>query len=309
MPYNVQRMYLSHSSMETFRSCPRKFEFRKMFRRPGRDRFFDAEVGKCLHSGYQTWLATGGDRDAGIFAMMKEYPVNMERNENAPKSLEASYATLMAMFDATSMMEYQIAEVQCLDGQLRKAIEVPFQIHLKGLELIPGIPVYYIGYIDMIGFNQLKNRYEVIDIKTHRNNLNDLSAEYKWHDQCIPYTIAVETTIGRELDSLTVNYLSCYVDIENPVISRYPFHKDKTHLRDWARGLLIDLQQMKMFIEMEWWMRHGNSCSAWRRQCDFFSICEERSVETIREFMLRGQEPYVEPEFEPWIKMELELVA
>ena len=52
---------VSYSSLNTFASCNRKFEFDKLY--PRRERvledFYAADVGKALHAGYQDFLIKG----------------------------------------------------------------------------------------------------------------------------------------------------------------------------------------------------------------------------------------------------------
>ena len=145
----ITKLRLSHSSLRTFRSCARKLEFRKFHPTMSKDESLAGEVGHALHVGYQHYLVHK-DRDAAIFAMLQRYPIHLNSNPSNSRSVEACYPTLNAMIDSGAFLEYEIAEIKCLDGEIRKAIEVPFQINITGFNLGDAlsdihIPVIYVG--------------------------------------------------------------------------------------------------------------------------------------------------------------------
>lgn len=310
---NITKLRVSHSSIRTFRSCARKLEFKKFHPTMSKDESLDGEVGHALHTGYQHYLINK-NRDAAIFAMLQRYPVHLNSNPSNPKSVEACYPTLNAMIDSGAFLEYEIAEIKCLDGELRKAIEVPFQIDITGFNLgdtskAEFIPVIYVGYIDAILYDKILNEYLVIDIKTTRWNLVDMTPVYHFDEQCIPYAIVLERILGRSLDNLTVKYISVYIDIEKPKITPYEFKKTRIDIEDWARGLLVDLQMIKMYYQMGWFKRNPSACVAFNKVCPHFDLCNQRDHTAIARHLTLDQTPYVEEEIIPWIKLDLELAA
>jgi len=306
----LSSLRLSHSSLATYRSCSRKLEFKKFYPLTRRDENVDTGVGKALHTGYQSYLIHG-DRDKAIFDMMLEYPIHLNSNPTHVKSLEACYPTLNAMIDTESFTEYDIAKIKCIDGETRPAIEVPFQIDLPGfwLDADKTVKVIYVGFIDAILYDKIRDEYLVVDIKSTRWKLNDMTAVYHFDEQCIPYSIVLERILGHSLDSLTMKYMSVYVDIEKPKITPYEFIKNKTDVEDWARGLLVDLQTIKMYYNMGWFKRNPNGCVAFGRVCNFFEICNQRDSEMINTYLTLDEPPIEETPFEPWVKMDLELAA
>lgn len=307
---DIKRLRLSHSSIATFRSCARKLEFKKFFPATARDESVDTGVGHALHTGYQSYLVNL-DRDKAIYDMMRDYPIHLNSNPVHVKSVEACYASLNAMIDTGAFTEYEIAKIKCLDGVVRPAIEVPFQIDIKGfwLDEAKTIKVIYVGFIDAILYDKIKDEYIVIDIKSTRWKLNDMGAVYHFDEQCIPYAMVLERILGHSLDSLTVKYMSVFVDIEKPKVTSYEYIKDKTDVEDWARGLLVDLQNIKMFYNMKWFKRNPNGCVAFGKTCSYFEICNQRDDEAITRYFTLDQEPITEEEIEVWIKMDLELAA
>ncbi len=307
---HMKSLRLSHSSIATFRSCARKLEFKKFYPLSARDESIDTGSGKSLHAGYQDYLINK-DREKAIWEMMLEYPIHLNSNPTHPKSLEACYATLNCMMDSGHSTEYEIAQIKCLDGETRPAIEVPFQIDLKGFSLsdTENIPVTYVGYIDAILRDIMIDEYLVTDIKTTRWHLNDMGAVYYFDEQVIPYSIILERILGHALDSLKVKYMSVFVDIQKPKVTPYEYMKTKTDVEDWARGLLVDLQTIKMYYNMGWFKRNPNGCVAFNRVCQFFEICNRRDHKNITEYLTLGEPELEEEVFEPWIKLDLELAA
>ncbi len=303
-------LQVSHSSMATFRSCPRKLEFKKFYPQTTRDEDVDTGAGKCLHAGYQSYLINK-NREKAIFDMMLAYPIHLNSNPTHPKSLEACYASLNAMIDTGAFTEYAIAKIKCLDGVTRSAIEVPFQIDLQGfwLDEAQTVKVIYVGFIDAILYDKILDEYLVIDIKTTRWHLKDKTAVYHFDEQCIPYAIILERILGHSLNNLKVKYMSVFLDIEKPKVTPYEFMKNQTDVEDWARGLLVDLQSIKMFYQMGWFKRNPNACVAFGRVCNYFQICNQRDAEQINRYLTLDQEEIQVEPFKPWIKLDMELAA
>src|SRR3546814_5645445 len=95
MSNNLQ---ISYSSSGTFDSCNRKFEFRKIYpRSKPRTSGFAAEVGKCLHEGFQNFLIHQSEEQA-IWALLESFPYELERSEEHTSELQSlmriSYADL-----------------------------------------------------------------------------------------------------------------------------------------------------------------------------------------------------------------------
>lgn len=275
---------------------------------PGKDRSLAGDVGGALHAGYQDYLVHG-DRDKALLALALAYPIDLNDNPMKPRSLEACIPTLDAMMDSEYLMEYELAKVDCIDGLTRPATEVYFKINIKNFSLSDNefIPVSYVGYIDAILYNHLTDEYIVCDIKTHTDKSYDLSPKYQFSPQCLPYGIVLERMLGQQLDGLSVKYLSTFIDIAQPKVAIYDFEKSKQDIEDWARGLIVDLQQIKMFYQMQWFPRTADGCIAWFKPCRFFDICESRDDDYIQQMILENKEPYTDRTDEPWIECDLEL--
>lgn len=317
------RLFISDSSRGLLHSCARKFEFRKLYLHPRRDFGVAAELGKALHSGFQTYLVSK-DEDRAIFDYMTKYPIEMCDAPMDDRSLEAGYYTLMSMINATPLLQYKIAEIKCHDDVVRPAIEVPFQIDLDGFT-IPSpqgpIAVSYIGYIDTIFWDDGEQEYIVLDIKTTKRKQDDLSPIYAFDEQCVPYGLVLEYMKGGKINGFKVEYLACNIDVLNPNIQKHGFNKSQEDLDDWYRALRVDLNLLSVYISGRWFPRTGggSSCFAFNKPCEFYDICTVRDPEIVQQIIAEEKEiiergiaqdeafksKMLRDEFKPWIRFSL----
>ncbi len=304
----IKSLAVSHSSMSMFHSCARKLEFRKFYMHPGRDRSLPADAGSALHVGYQAYLVSRNKEEA-LAKMALAYPIDLCDNPMWARSLESCVATLEAMMSADNLIEYELAHVDCIDGVNRPAVEVFFKINIKNFSLsdTEEVPVSYVGFIDAILYNHLLDEYIVCDIKTHADRHDDLTAKYALSGQCMPYGIVLERMLEQQLEQMVVKYLSVKIDILEPKVALYSFDKTQQDIQDWAKGLLVDLQQLKLFYNMQWLPRNGENCFGWGKPCNFFDVCESRDEDYIQAMILSNKQPYTTRDDPVWIECDLDL--
>lgn len=304
-------LLISHSSRGTWRSCERRFQFIKLLgaQTVGNDASTASGAGQALHVGFQSWLAYK-DIDRAVYDMMLAYPIQFETNPMADRSLEACYATLLAMVQHINFGRYELAWID-IAGEHRPMVEVPFIINLLNFSLsdTAQIPVRYRGYIDIVLYDRQDDVYIVVDIKSHRNNrLSDMTPVYHYDDQCLPYALVLERLLNRPINNLTVKYLSVYIDHLNPVPRMYQFEKNAESMRDWAQGLLYDLQQMKTCYRLDWFPRRGSACVSYGAQvCKFYEICGYRGPEQAAAVEALKPAEIKPDDFQAWISVDLDL--
>lgn len=317
----------SYSSLNTFSSCARKFEFDKLYPKPARvfEDNYAADVGTAIHAGYQHYLATH-DRDSATWAFMLAFPFADEWNqENDYRSSVAALATLDEMFESIKMLEYELARIRrpntpaelaagLTDGVVVPAVEVPFEIRFPGLDIRPcpalpeGASISVIGYIDAIMQNQMTGLYRTLDIKTSRMKLLDATGKFKFDSQQVPYGIVVEHMAQGEIESFEVLYLDCYIDILEPTVQLYPFVKHKRDLQDWATNKLIQFRQLASFAESDYFPRTDGGCLFYNRPCRYLEPCQSRDRKSLTEWFMLGAEEIQQPEpFFPWVTAEINL--
>lgn len=305
---DLQRLDVSYSSLNLADHCLRKFEFRKFYpQKPWGDDQFAADVGKAMHSAIQSWC-TDGDEDKAYWILMKEYPYVWEfHQERDDRSLEAAISTLEAVFDSDLMDNYELVEIRCPDGVVRPAVEVPFEIELLGVTVADNVPVFYTGWIDMLMRNRSTGLVRPVDIKTTRVSSRDSTPKYKFDSQQIPYGFVAEHLQGIPLESFEVLYLECYLDLVEPRVIPYPFPKSREDLQEWMLNTLIRLGTIQRSMAMDYFPRTDGGCVSFMRPCYFLDVCETRNREAITDWLLEGYEPAEAREWNPWVKIQLDM--
>lgn len=315
--YPIRSVRLSHSTIQLFRSCARKFEFRKLFLHQGREDALAASVGNAMHVAWYSWLQHQ-DEDRAIFELGCAYPWHLNTDDNNDRSIHACISTLQALIRSGSLNDWEIATIKDpRTGGDIPAIEIPFEFRIKNITLDRGgkIPFTYVGKIDAILRNKITSAYGVSDLKTHRNKVKDLTPIYAFDDQCVPYGLVLEYILGGDIAGFDVTYASAYIDILNPRVIPYTFPKSPQDVEDWAQGLRVDLMLMQSYYEHQWFRRDASACMSFNRKCYFFDWCQEREPEMVQRLIAQGEEldKLVQDEEErfgkPLVSVELDLGA
>ena len=305
-PYPPQeKLRISYSSTKTFRACPRKFEFSKMYNLIREDQAgHAANVGNFIHEVIGTWLLTGS-REKAFAYMVTHYPVNTYKNysPNDPRSLEACYSTIQAIMDHPLWDRLSLAEVR-VDGQLRKAIEVPFEIHLN--VRIGNLPLSFIGYIDFIFWDSYLNKYIILDLKTTRIELLKQQAKFKFDEQMLPYALVLDTILGQQLREAPVTYLHAFIDLLAPDIKPLTYVKNTNDVKEWAHSLYILYVELDLYYKHRWFPRRSEACVGFGI-CQFSSHCESRDTEYLSTYFQQSGYIASTAPFHPWFTAQIKL--
>ncbi len=312
----MEILQISHNSFNrTWESCPRKFEFRKLFNSSGYTASLAGDAGNALHAGIQYYLMTG-DVDSAVWRFMQDYPISLCKSVSDQRSLQACYATLLAMIDAKGFEQYTLATIMH-KGINKPAVEVPFAIDIKradGTDFTVSLQdgrqfrLQYVGYMDLVLYDAFADTYIVCDVKTTRKRRDDFTAYYKYDPQCLPYALILERILGRPFDRLVVKYLAAYIDIAHPTAHMYTFPKTRTDVMEWGQDLAIKLRELALYAELAWFPRRGLACDTFN-VCPHFDYCDEREPHAINEYLELSRTPNTKerPPFEPWFEMDLVL--
>lgn len=304
----IDSLDLSHSSRGLFHSCPRKFEFRKLYNNSRRQEGLASGAGTALHSGIQHWLVHK-DFEAAVWEMIKHYPIKFQKSYADANSLAGCYQTLVAMVNWEKLDQYEIATFEKPDGSIQQGVEVGFNLRIKEYPFYSDgrtITVNYIGFIDLVLYDKLNGDYVVCDIKTTTRD-TDKAVEYAFSEQQVPYGLVLEAALGRDPNKgFEVDYWSVLINHAEPKNKFLPFMKTANDLRDWMQGYLFDLDCIRRYFKLGWFARNGNSCLSWNRTCPSFDFCESRDPKVI-ELMLQQDEANQKftPREEPWLVIDL----
>lgn len=298
--YPVDKLLISHSTMTSYESCPRKLEFSKLY---GYNLYRPSLVGdggNALHEAVGEYIKTK-NKSLSILKLMLKYPIHLCTNPMWKWSLEACYSSLISTINwLDNHPELEIAEI---NG--KPAIETAFIISINhGIKNL--MPVKYRGYIDFVFYNRINNEYFVLDLKNTTWNLIDFTPVYKYSPQCLPYSLVLASALNKDFDNLHVEYLISKVDVLEAQTFVLEFNKTKQDIEEWSRDLLMNLLNISTYIDMQWWPRKASSCISFNRPCKFFELCQSRKMNTIK-LMLSSLDQPEDREFIPDIVLDLEI--
>lgn len=316
-PYFVDEIRLSHSTLQTLESCPRKFEFSKLYQNAKHEDSLASAFGTALHIGFQEYL-TSGDYNRAVYRMMLAYPWEYGESAMKDRSAEGALALLDEMIKQFPSERYELAFIADSEGNPIPCTEVPFRIRfrewphidqtaLADAGLRKPIAITYVGYMDLVLHDKLEDKYIVVDIKTTSDRLEDMSPKYKFSDQTVPYGLVLNKLLGISEDELEVGYYVAKPNITNPVVQFYKFYKSSEDLSDWASGMAMTLRQLESYVGCQFFPRTRSGCSFFGRTCPYFDYCHDRdSKRTQLQLAFAGE---MEPPlpFEPLVEVEISL--
>lgn len=303
----LMRLRNSHSRLGTASSCMRKFELSTFYDNPP-SRVYEedttaAEAGKAMHEAFQTYLLTGSKEHA-LWQLGIHYPHTQAWSADHKRSLEACAATLEAAMQPSVMEGKQLVQIECLDGKVRPAIEVPFEIIFDGIELPGGYTVSHIGYIDAIMQDKRTGICDSLDIKTHQR-YGDRIGEYKFNGQQLPYGIVVQHLQGADFRQFRVRYLDMFIDVADPQVQEFAFVKTQEHVTEWFVDSVMMIRQMHGYMKLGHWPKTRHGCMAFNKPCRFLNICDTTDPVLLQRVLLQGAEPDKREPFEPWVRIHV----
>lgn len=321
--YELDELRLSHSSVQLFKSCARKYEFSKLLRMSNmgeQENRYAADTGGALHIATQVYAITR-DIDLAIYALLLHYPYNEIPDQTNSRSVWACIETLKSIARWWDYSGYELVEIRDANGNVRPGVEVSFKIEFPPIEIGDRlIPVSFIGFIDLIVRPVGGGPLAAIDLKTSRTKTTDLLEErYKFMDQINPYGRVLEVLIPeyKQPDgTLKGSYVHAYVDLVESDVVEMPVYKTHADLADWYVGVVMAINNIKNFAKLNWFPRDGSSCVNWKRSCRFFDICHTRDKDRMKLYKKQYQHDVISrggklelPPFEPMITTTIEIVG
>lgn len=298
----MENLRISYSSLGVASTCLRKFELNKLYQHPARK--FESiamSAGTALHAGYQNYLVHR-DLDKALWELSLVYPHIHCWDEFDDRSWEACMATLVAMIEFGNHSEWDIAYIKNDLGEEVPAIEVPFEIELRGLTLADGRGISYVGFIDAIMERFRGKHYRTMDIKTHRSYMKDRTANFIFDTQQIPYGIVLEHALGKPIEEFEVDYLDCFLDILAPRVVPHTYKKTQESVSEWLISTMRQVDTITHFHKLGMFPRADHGCTFYNKPCKFLDICQVRNREDMQKLLLLDGPAAEEQEWKPWIK-------
>lgn len=273
---------ISHSGLQTFKSCPRKFAYRKVLINADQRDFsgIAANVGTAMHEGIQEAFRSR-DLDKAIEALALHHPIELPKGTDASVySIESSIITLReALTD--EIMDYELVSVE-RNGETVDGIEVKF---LVVIDLGPDCPVIFHlrGYIDLILKHPFNGVIAPIDIKTMTPNaFAQAYNKYRQDTQITSYGMPINALLGQ-FDEFQAGIFAVSMSDYNPQTKLHPYKRRIGDVEDYQFDLLDSCQRIARYYQLQHFPRNSSGCVAFGRPCKFLEHCHLRTMEEMQD--------------------------
>lgn len=265
---------LSHSTLELLHGCERKFQKTKLLHNPTAREDYPATVfGKAVGAGWQYYflLRSLGHPvkdalDSSIYVVWKEFWPVLEDDKRFQER------AIMTMIRSVDFLERMLEtwEIAFFNG--RPATELGFYLKIDAR-------YNYVGYVDLVVKNRRSGRYAIVDVKTTSIRGEDLTAIYKFSDQCLGYSIVLDKIVGEGLTEYDVTYWVCQLpgtkeELYLPRCKDYTFPKTLKDRFDWFLKIYLDVNYIRGLENLDAYPKRGSHCMAWNKTCQFFNSCQ-----------------------------------
>lgn len=296
---------ISHSGLNTFNSCPKKWAWRKAVvqNNSTREESDATACGSALHEGLQDYL-THKNVDRAIATMAMRHPIELRDPSTASKySLAASVTTMMNVINSGELDKWELAKFD-VGGVLRPAIEVPALVVIE----TPHLVFHLRQFIDAVLFNYVSGHFFAIDIKTTTpQGIAHFEEKYKYDWQVTSYGIPLAGLLGVS-ENFDVGILGVIQDHRSPTFT-FPKWTRTKHDVDayyhWLMEAVIRIQRMWL---SGLFVRQPTACVGYGKLCPFFASC---GVDSLRDMQMLAN-PSGDPgdpgrPFEPFYTAKLEI--
>lgn len=262
---------LSHSSRESFYSCPRKFMLAKAMPERAREDTISTIFGKAVGVGIQA-LVSGKSLDDSLLDVLLawEWPLDYVDDSGTKSKKSAWYACqAVEAFHNEHLPDIGAEwEIFTLPNG-RPSTEVAYRITMP-------TGSYERGYIDVVLQHKETKQLAVIELKTTGMPQGDGGGSilYANSGQATAYGVIVDylaKQLGIE-SNLMVFYITLFTKTQTWEL--YPFTKPQAARFHWLHNLLREHQMITGCNSTGLWPMRGGSCNSWGRPCFAFGICD-----------------------------------
>ena len=295
---------LSHSGLNTFASCPRKFAFRKMitnFKEDWEDS--DATMaGSAIHAGIQDFMINK-DRQLALEAMARHHSIDLVSTSKAANySLEACTWTMLQFFEKSDLSTYELATF-IKDGKEIPAVEIAFLVIIE----FPTLVFHLRGFIDLVVKSPFSTRFLTVDIKTTTPNaLFTFEQKYKWDWQLTSYGIPLNALLGNT-GNFDTAILGVFLSDRDPEFKMPPYERKQSDIEAYQFYLLDKCAQIERYYLADHFPRHPQACVSYNKTCHFHNDCSNTKLQDMQMARNPSMKPGKEPRaFDPVFTVKLE---
>jgi hypothetical protein len=280
---------LSHSGLNSFNSCPKRFAFRKMIISFDEDRGESdaAAVGTAMHDGIQEYMRS---RNLGraLEALAASHPIELTSNSPKPHeySLEASVWTLEHIINDSELPAYSLVNF-IRDGKEVPATEIAFMVEIE----FPTLMFHLRGFVDLIVQNPDNGLFLPIDIKTTTpQGSTHMHEKYRWDWQVTSYGIPLNILLENHGAFETGIFGVIMSDREPRTI--FPRHTRSQHdIEAYNFYLLDNCRRIEQYYRSDVFPRNPSSCVSWGRVCPYLTQCAVTGLEPMQNIINPSRKP------------------
>lgn len=269
---------ISHSGLNTFASCPRKWAFRKAIVEFQGERRSSvaADVGTAMHEGFQNYMIHK-DEDKAIEALLLAHPIEIEGTKPDQYAVEASVHTLLEGIKDGKLDNYDLAYFT-VGAERHPAVEVGFQVEIECTHVVFRLR----GFIDLVLRSMMSDRFMAVDIKTTTpQGSAHFETKYKFDWQCTSYGIPLQGLMGVDTDFDTAIFGVIQSDYE-PRFLMPQFRRTQADVRQYYTYLLDKCAQIERYWIAQHFPRHPQACISFSKPCFYHSSCDVHSVSDMQ---------------------------
>lgn len=288
---------ISHSGLNTFNSCPKKWAWRKAVinRNSDRDGSDAADAGTALHEGVQNYFVTK-DMHSAVEALALAHPIELRDPGRASAySLEASVITLAYLVENGIMENYEIARFT-VDGAEVPAVEVPALVIIE----TPHFCFHLRQFIDLVLYNPVSGRFFAVDIKTTTpQGMKFFEEKYLWDWQVTSYGIPLAGLLGVE-DEFDVGIMGVIQSDREPKAMFPKWRRNKHDVDAYFHWLIEAVTRVQNMWLAGHFVRQPTACVGYGRLCPYHAACGIDDLKKMQMFVNPLGDPGVAPRaFEP----------
>lgn len=266
--YNLRT--LSYSSLLLLHGCARKFELSRLTQRAlnpdnDEDAHGHLDFGTIVGNGIQELLVSK-NLDKAIFAAFISWKDNLD-SERGFKSKKTFWHAIAAIQKFQELANGYLSQYELAWFNGKPAIELGFTIDM-------GAGFTYRGKLDALLVHKVTKSFLPLECKT-TGNFTAEEAMYGNSAQGVGYGIVIDR-VAHEMGIHYTDYNIFYPVYLTRKAEWIPFrfNKRNTSRALWLQSLLLDINHIQQYAELEYFPCRGESCFAYGRPCKFYESCQ-----------------------------------
>lgn len=278
------QLYMDASSMEVFKTCPRKYFYSIVLGRQPSEESVHLTFGTLLHSAVEMYHKTRyfkgevkGHDEALRVVVRWLMNATWDKEHNRPWTPNDRYKnrwTLLrtAIWYLDSHQDDILMTAMLQNGQ--PAVELPFTFD-TGYTAFTGERFWMCGKMDRIVIYKPDSNYYITDVKTTKSTIGEYYfKKYSPDNQVTTYSIAGKMVFGINVEGLIID--ACQVAIEFSRFDRGLVERSQAQIDEWQEDLGYWLMNLNQCAERNSWPQNDSACDKYGG-CTFRGVCSQKN--------------------------------